>query len=70
MRDIGTRASAKRTLSRGVEAVREGAPQSVSFDTPFQTGERELSIKKNFIEQGGNVMKPENTFSGDDVHNF
>ena len=35
VRDTGTRASAKRTLSRGVEAVREGTPQNVSFGTPF-----------------------------------
>ena len=29
MRDTGTRASAKRTLSKGVEAAREGAPQCI-----------------------------------------
>ena len=49
VRDTGTRASLKRTLSRGVEAAREGTPQSVSFDTPFQTGEREISVKMNFF---------------------
>ena len=70
VRDTGTRASAKRTLGKGVEAAREDTPQIVSFDTPFQTGERELSVKIYFfIEQGGNAMKPEETISGDDVHN-
>ena len=69
MRDTGTRTNAKRTLSRGVEAAREGASQNVSFDTPFQTGERELSFKMNlFIEKGGNAVNPEETISGDDVH--
>ena len=32
VRDTGTRASANRTLSRGVEAARDGAPQNVSFE--------------------------------------
>ena len=35
----GTRASVKRTLSKAVEAAKEGVPQNVSFDTLFQTGE-------------------------------
>ena len=60
MRDTDTRASAKRTLRRGGEAARKGTPKSVSFDTPFQTGDRELSVKMNFfIEQGVNAMNPE-----------
>ena len=33
VRDTGTSASVKRTLSRGVEVAKEGTPQSVSFDT-------------------------------------
>ena len=68
VRDTGTRASAKRTLSRDVEAASEGTPQSVSFDTPFQTGEREVSFKMNFfIEQDENVMNPKRTIPGTDV---
>ena len=44
-----------RTLSRGVEAAREGTPQNVRFDTPFLTGERVQSVKMNFfIEKTGN----------------
>ena len=44
-----------RTLSRGVEAAREGTPQKVSFDTPFLTGKRVQSAKMNFsIEKTGN----------------
>ena len=34
-RGTGTRASAKRTLTRGVETAREGTSQNVSFGTPF-----------------------------------
>ena len=68
VRDTGTRASAKRTLRRGVEAVREGIPQSVSFDTPFQTSETELSVKMNsFIEQDENAMNPKGTIPGTDI---
>ena len=52
VRDTGTRASAKRTLSRGVEEPREGTSQSVSFDAPFQTGERELSVKNELLRSG------------------
>ena len=63
MRNTGTRASVKRTLSRAVEAAREGTPQKLSFGTPFSTGERVLSVKMNFfIEKGGNAI------SGDDAH--
>ena len=44
-----------RTLSKGVEAAREGTPQNVRFDTPFLTGERVQSVKMNFfIEKTGN----------------
>ena len=65
VRDTGNRASVKRTLSIGVEAAREGTPQSVSLDTPFQTGERELSDKMNFFaEQDENVMNTKGTFPG------
>ena len=32
VRDIGTRASVKRTLSRAVETEREDTPQNVSFE--------------------------------------
>ena len=32
-----------------MEAVREGTPQNVSFDTPFQIGERVRSVKMNFF---------------------
>ena len=49
VQNTGTRASVKRTLSRAVEVVREGTSQNVSFDTPFQTGERVLSVKMNFF---------------------
>ena len=35
-----------RTLSRGVEAAREGTPQNVRFDNPFLTVERVRSAKK------------------------
>ena len=46
-----------RTLSRGVEAAREGTPQNVRFDTPFLTGERVQSVKMNFsIEKTGNYI--------------
>ena len=50
-----------------MEAAREGTPQNVSFDTPFQTGERELSVKTNFIEQDENAMNPKGTIPGTDV---
>ena len=60
VRDIGTRSNAKKMLSRGVEAVREGTPQSVSFDTLFQTGEKELSVKMNFF--GEQDEKRENSW--------
>ena len=54
-RDTGTRVSGKRALSRGVGAAREGAPQNVSFDTPFLIGERVQSVRMNFsIEKTGN----------------
>ena len=40
------------------------------FDAPFQTGDSKLSVETNFfIELGGNAMNPEETISGDDVHN-
>ena len=70
VRDTGIRVSGKRTLSRGVEATREGTLQNVNFDTSFQTGERKLSVNQmNFFEQGKeNAMIPEGTISGDDVH--
>ena len=43
----------------------------MSFDTPFQTGERELSVKMNFfIEQGRNATNTEEPISGDDVHHM
>ena len=49
-----------RTLSRGVEAAREGTPQNVRFDTPLITGERVQSIKMNFfIEKTGNNISEE-----------
>ena len=49
-----------RTLSRGVEAAREGTPQNVRFDTPFLTGERVQSVKMNFfIEKAGNDISEE-----------
>ena len=69
VRDTGTRASDNRTLSRGVE-TRQGTLQNVSLDTPFQIGERVLSVKMNFIEKGGNAINREETTSGDDVHNW
>ena len=69
MRDTSTRASVKRTLSIGVEAASQGTPQSVSFDTPFQTGERELPMKMNiFIEQGEDATNPKKSISGDDFY--
>ena len=44
-----------RTLSRGVEAAREGTSQNVRFDTPFLTGDSVQSVKMNFfIEKTGN----------------
>ena len=49
-----------RTLSRGLEAVREGTPQNVRFDTSFVTGERVQSVKMNcFIEKTGNDISEE-----------
>ena len=45
VRNTGTRASVKRMLSRTVETASEGTPQNVSFDTPFLTDERVLSVK-------------------------
>ena len=45
VQNTSTGVSGKRTLSRGVEAARRGTPQNVSFDTRFQTGERNLSVK-------------------------
>ena len=62
MRNIGTsRASVKRTLSRGVEVAREGTPQNVRFGTPFITGERVQSVKMNFsIEKTGNDISEHN----------
>ena len=45
-----------------MEAVREGTPQNVSFDTPFQTGERVLSVKMNFF------VDREEIFSGNYAH--
>ena len=68
MQNIGTRASVKRTLSRAVEAAREGTPHNMSFDTPFQTVERMMSVKINFIEKGGNALNRKETISGDDAH--
>ena len=62
VRDIGTRASDKRTLSRGVEVAREGTPQSVSFDTPFQTGERVQSVKMNFFAHGEDTKNRKSLF--------
>ena len=65
MRDTSTRANAKRTFSRGVEAARESTPQSVSFDTLFQTGERELSVKMNFfIKQDEHAVNSEGIVPG------
>ena len=65
MRDIDARASAKRTLSRGMEAARESTPHKVSFDTPFLTGERVQSVKMKFsIEETGNDI------SRDDAHYY
>ena len=57
-----------RTLSRGVEAAREGTPRNVRFDTPFKTGERVLSVKMNFFQHGENATNTEESISGDDVH--
>ena len=51
-----------RTLSRGVEAAREGTPQNVRFDTPFITGARVLSVEMNFF-----IGKTGNDISEDDV---
>ena len=54
-----------------MEGAREGTPQNVSFDTRFQTGERVLVVKINFlIEKGGNATTREETISGDDVHKW
>ena len=50
--------------------ARQGTSQNVSFDTSFQTGERVLSVKVNFIEKGGNAMNREEIIFGDDVHNW
>ena len=68
VQNTGTRASVKRTQSRAVEAAREGTPQNVSVDTPFQCGERVLSVKINFFEQSEYTMYSEESISGDDVH--
>ena len=53
-----------------MEAAREGSRQNVSFDTPFQIGERELSVKKYFVtEQDEDEINPKGiTISGTDVY--
>ena len=54
-----------------MEEAREGTPQNMSFDTLFQTGERELSVRMNFfIEKGENAMNREETIFEDDIHNW
>ena len=50
VRDTGTRVGAKRTLSRGVEAAREGAPQNVSFEYSVSNW-RESTIGSNELLQ-------------------
>ena len=49
-----------RTLSRGVEAAREGTPQNVRFDSPFITDERAQSVKMDFF-----IKKTENNIFED-----
>ena len=68
VRSTGTRASVKKTLSRTMKAAREGTPQNVSVDTPFQCDKRVLSVKMNFFEQSEYTMYSEESISGDDVH--
>ena len=42
--------------------ARDGTPQNVRFDTPFITGERVQSVKRNFfIEKTGNNISEEDT---------
>ena len=49
-----------RTLSRGLEAAREGTPQNVRFDTPFIAGDIVQSVEINFfIEKTGNNISEE-----------
>ena len=48
-----TRASGKRTLYRGVEVAREGAPQNVSFEYSVSNWrEKNYRPKMNFAKQG------------------
>ena len=50
-----------RTLSKGLEAVRQGTPQKVRFDAPFITGERVQLLKMNFFtEKTENNISEEN----------
>ena len=52
-----------------MEAAREGTPQNVSFDTPFLTGERVLSVKMNFfIEKSGNALNREDNDCSEEEH--
>ena len=69
MRDTDTRAITKRVLSTGEGVAREGTPQSVSFDTLFQTGKKaNYRLKMNFFEQSEYAMNSEESFPGDVVH--
>ena len=69
MQNTGTRASVKRTPNRAVEEAKEDTPQNVSFDTPFEIGERVLSVKMNFfIEKDGNALNRKETVFGDGAH--
>ena len=53
-----------RTLSRGLEAAREGTPPKMKFDSPFITSERVQSLKMNFFTEktGNNVSEEDAQF--------
>ena len=60
-----------RTLSKGLEAAREGTPQNVRFDTPFITDERVQSVKMNFfIEKTGNNISEEDAQYSEEYRNM
>ena len=53
-----TRASGKRTLRRGGEVTREGAPQNVSFEYYASNWrEKNYQSKRNFAKQDVNAKK-------------
>ena len=71
MQDTSTRFSGERTLSRGVEAAREGgySTERELQILRFELVRQKLSVKQmNFFEQGEDNLNPEETISGDGIH--